>query len=201
MESMIESPMPTRAEVMDIANAVGDGTDAVMLSAETAAGKYPVEAVSAMARVAEGAERSFAANAENPWQSPSYYSQTGRWIALAAATTAFHDDKHLSVAALTENGKSVTLLSRFMPNNNVYALTDNPALAGQLTVLRGVTPVAYQRQNNNDCDESIMQKLQTEGLLTDMNSLLITRLSTFEKTGESDCCHLVPVKQVEAATA
>ncbi|WP_249718373.1 pyruvate kinase [Proteus faecis] len=201
MESMIESPMPTRAEVMDIANAVGDGTDAVMLSAETAAGKYPVEAVSAMARVAEGAERSFAANVENPWQTPSYYSQTGRWIALAAATTAFHDDKHLSVAALTENGKSVTLLSRFMPNNNVYALTDNPALAGQLTVLRGVTPVAYQRQNNNDCDENIMQKLQTEGLLTDMNSLLITRLSTFEKTGESDCCHLVPVKQVEAATA
>ncbi len=75
MESMIENPMPTRAEVMDIANAVGDGTDAVMLSAETAAGKYPEEAVRAMARVAEGAERSFAANAENPWQSPSYYSQ------------------------------------------------------------------------------------------------------------------------------
>ena len=61
MESMIENPMPTRAEVMDIANAVGDGTDAVMLSAETAAGKYPEEAVRAMARVAEGAERSFAA--------------------------------------------------------------------------------------------------------------------------------------------
>lgn len=201
MESMIESPMPTRAEVMDIANAIGDGTDAVMLSAETAAGKYPVEAVSAMARVAEGAERSFAANAENPWQSPSYYSQTGRWIALAAATTAFHDDKHLSVAALTENGKSVTLLSRFMPNNTVYALTDNPVLAGQLTVLRGVTPVAYQRKNHTDCDESIMQKLHADGLLTDMNSLLITRLSTFEKTGDSDCCHLVSVKQAQPATA
>ncbi|HEJ9662040.1 pyruvate kinase [Proteus mirabilis] len=199
MESMIENPMPTRAEVMDIANAVGDGTDAVMLSAETAAGKYPEEAVRAMARVAEGAERSFAANAENPWQSPSYYSQTGRWIALAATTAAFHNDQHLSVAALTENGKSVTLLSRFMPNNNIYALTDNPALAGQLTVLRGVTPVTYQRQNNHDGDESIMQKLQTEGLLTDINSLLITRLSTFEKTGESDCCHLVPVKQVTTA--
>lgn len=199
MESMIENPMPTRAEVMDIANAVGDGTDAVMLSAETAAGKYPEEAVRAMARVAEGAERSFAANAENPWQSPSYYSQTGRWIALAATTAAFHNDKHLSVAALTDNGQSVTLLSRFMPNNNIYALTDNPALAGQLTVLRGVTPVTYQRQNNNDGDENIMQKLQTEGLLTDIHSLLITRLSTFEKTGESDCCHLVPVKQVTTA--
>ena len=82
--------------------------------------------------------------------------------------------KHLSVAALTDNGQSVTLLSRFMPNNNIYALTDNPALAGQLTVLRGVTPVTYQRQNNNDGDENIMQKLQTEGLLTDIHSLLIT---------------------------
>ncbi|MFN6887236.1 pyruvate kinase alpha/beta domain-containing protein, partial [Proteus mirabilis] len=73
---------------------------------------------------------------------------------LAATTAAFHNDKHLSVAALTDNGQSVTLLSRFMPNNNIYALTDNPALAGQLTVLRGVTPVTYQRQNNNDGDEN-----------------------------------------------
>ncbi len=80
-----------------------------------------------MARVAEGAESAlFAANAENPWQSPSYYSQTGRWIALAATTAAFIMIKHLSVAALTDNGQSVTLLSRFMPNNNIYALTDNP---------------------------------------------------------------------------
>lgn len=192
MESMIESPMPTRAEVMDIANAIGDGTDAVMLSAETAAGKYPVEAVSTMSRIAEGAERSFAANAENPWQSPSY-AQTGRWIALAAATTAFHDDKHLSVAALTENGKSITLLSRFMPNNPIYALTDNVMLAGQLTVLRGVIPVAYQRQQEGD--QQIIQQLQQADLLADAKSLLITRLSTYEQTGESDCCHLVPIKQ------
>ena len=62
-----------------------------------------------------------------------------------------------------------------------------------------VAAKAIQRQNNNDGDENIMQKLQTEGLLTDIHSLLITRLSTFEKTGESDCCHLVPVKQVTTA--
>jgi len=93
MESMISSPMPTRAEVLDIANAVIDGTDAVMLSAESAAGLYPVEAVEAMARIAHGAEREIDP-IQPRWQKASHHSdQSSHCMALAAMTAAFSHDQ------------------------------------------------------------------------------------------------------------
>ena len=125
MESMIHSPMPTRAEVSDVANAALDYTDAVMLSAETAAGEYPVQAVAAMARVCLGAEK-------NPIMRRSGHrigQQFTRWdesIALAAMYTANHFPGVKAIIALTESGYTPLVMSRIRSPMPIYAFTSSP---------------------------------------------------------------------------
>lgn len=142
MESMITSPTPTRAEVLDVANAVLDGTDAVMLSAETAAGEFPVAAVESMAEIIVGAEQYRGTTARGV-SSPSASARTDTVIAQAAIEAAARVEDLQAVVALTESGRTPRLMSRATTQLPIFALTRHPRVARQLMLLRGVEPIDF----------------------------------------------------------
>ncbi|MFT6010295.1 MAG: pyruvate kinase [Candidatus Azotimanducaceae bacterium] len=142
MESMIVNSQPTRAEVMDVANAVLDGTDAVMLSGETAVGRYPVETVAAMVRVIEGAESS---SHVTPAASLGYdCTEIDESVALAAMTLAERLDGVRAVACLTASGNTPKLMSRTRSRLPIYALADNALTLARVALLRGVHPRLFE---------------------------------------------------------
>jgi pyruvate kinase len=144
MESMIQNPLPTRAEVSDVANAVMDGTDAVMLSAETAAGRYPVKAVQAMAQVIEGAEKYQLTQPR--WRQRAVEGQLfkGTEEAIAMAVTYIANHMQLrAVVALTESGETPLWMSRMRSDIPVYAFTKHEATRRRVTLYRGVYPVIF----------------------------------------------------------
>ncbi|MGH8320441.1 MAG: pyruvate kinase, partial [Gammaproteobacteria bacterium] len=141
MESMIHSPVPTRAEVLDVANAVLDGTDAVMLSAETAAGKYPVKTVEAMARVCEGAERQRASMGIGR-RADRHFESVDEAIAMAVMYAANHLDVK-AIIALTESGSTALWMSRIRSGIPIYAMTRHEATRRRVTLYRGVYPIAF----------------------------------------------------------
>ena len=142
MESMIDNPMPTRAEVMDVANAVLDGTDAVMLSAETAAGDYPEETVATMARVCLGAESQPEAHISKH-RLDSMFSDTSETVALSAMYAANHLDSVKAIVTLTESGKTAKLMSRISSGHPIYSLSRHASTLGQTALYRGVYPVYF----------------------------------------------------------
>src|ERR671922_497339 len=143
MESMIASPVPTRAEVSDVANAVLDGTDAVMTSAETATGRYPVKAVQAMAEVIEGAEKYQLTHARQRQRIiEGYFKGTEEAIATAVMYTANHM-KVRAIVALTESGATPLWMSRLRSDIPVYAFTRHEATRRRVTLYRGVYPVIF----------------------------------------------------------
>ncbi len=145
MESMIENPIPTRAEVSDVANAVLDGTDAVMLSAETASGKYPVATVAAMARVCLEAEKEDTASTEQRnLRPPVNVEET---IARAGIFTA-NSLNIKAIAALTQSGKTVQLMSRMSTSVPIYALSSLAETRRRVTLFRGVYPIKYRGSRN-----------------------------------------------------
>lgn len=141
MESMIQNPVPTRAEVLDVANAVMDGTDAVMLSAETAAGKFPVKVVEAMARVCVGAEKQRMTR-RSRHRIDSRFERVDEAIAMAAMYTANHLDTR-ALIALTESGSTALWLSRIRSGIPIYAMTRHEATRRRVTLYRGVYAVAF----------------------------------------------------------
>ena len=142
MESMIQSPMPTRAEVSDVANAVMDGTDAVMLSAETAAGRYPVRAVEAMAQVIEGAEKYQLSLGYERHRTEGLFSDSEEAIAMAVMYAANHM-KVRAIVALTESGSTPLWMSRIRSDIPIYAFTRHEATRRRVTLFRGVYPVVF----------------------------------------------------------
>jgi len=147
LESMTTSPRPTRAEVTDVANAVMDGTDAVMLSAETAIGRYPVRAVEAMAAICVEAEKSPARAAP-----PSFVGAAGSFAsAIARATAEAADGLGLGlVVAFTETGATARLVSKYRPAATIIAFTPRPRTLRRMALLWGVTPVALPRRASTD---------------------------------------------------
>ena len=139
MESMITSPVPTRAEVSDVANAVLDGTDAVMLSAETASGKYPVETVEAMARICVEAEKSSEVTLDREFLN-RVFTRVDQSIAMAALFTAYHL-KVKAIAALTESGSTALWMSRLNCGVPIYALTPEVSTRYRLALFRDVYPL------------------------------------------------------------
>ncbi len=139
MESMIHSPVPTRAEVSDVANAVLDGTDAVMLSAETASGKFPVEVVEAMARICLEAEKSAEVTMDRDFLD-RVFTRIDQSIAMAAMWTAYHL-KVKAIASLTQTGSTALWMSRLNSGVPIYALTPETSARNQMTLYREVYPL------------------------------------------------------------
>ena len=180
MESMIEHPMPTRAEVFDVANAVLDGTDAVMLSAETAAGKYPAKAVEAMDRVCREAEKQSKVR-KSHHRLNSVFGRVDESIAMAAMYTANHLGA-AAIAALTESGATPLWMSRISSGIPIYALTSHIATRRKVTLLRGVYPVSFDvtGAESTGCDsqkanEEIIDELLMRGAVRKGDLVVITK--------------------------
>ena len=139
LESMIEHPVPTRAEVSDVANAIYDGSDAVMLSAETSVGKYPAESVDFMARIAVETEASIRNRGyQEPPTSPE---PSNAEIVADAAYRAAREAKVSAVVVFTASGSSARLVSRYRPPVPIYAFTPNVSVARQLAINYGISPI------------------------------------------------------------
>ena len=142
MESMINNPIPTRAEVSDVANAVMDGTDAVMLSAETAIGEYPVAVIAAMSDVCEGAEKHLLARGRTTHRLDDQFQDVDEAIAMAVMYTANHLNVK-AIIALTESGSTALWMSRIRSDIPIYAFTPHDSTSRRVTLYRGVYPVSF----------------------------------------------------------
>jgi pyruvate kinase len=161
LESMIENPRPTRAEVSDVANAIYDGTDAVMLSGESAVGKYPVEAVEMMARIVTETEQHMRENLEPQLRE----RRSGLTIAetICEATAHAADDLDLrGIALFTESGSTARQLSKYHPAAPIFALSPLDVTVNRLNLLWGTTPIRCPKVNSTeslvDCAESLLEK-------------------------------------------
>ncbi|QDF65586.1 pyruvate kinase [Shewanella sp. SNU WT4] len=187
MESMITSPMPTRAEVMDVANAVLDGTDAVMLSAETAAGDFPEETVKAMASVCLGAE-------EHPSIQLSGHrlnirsSSTEETIALSTMYAANHLDGIKAIVALTESGRTAKLMSRINSNLPIFALSRQQDVLNKMALYRGVMPIAFDTQScgADNIATSALNMLKQTGHLQAGDLVLLTHGDAMDVVGSTN---------------
>jgi pyruvate kinase len=161
MESMIVNPVPTRAEVSDVANAVVDGTDAVMLSAETAAGKYPVETIEAMASICLEAELSEDITRETGFTNRRF-GRIDQSIAMAALFTAHHLGCK-AIVALTESGSTALWMSRHKIHVPIFALTSQPLSQRKMALYRNVRPMQMPRLADRDEALRIAEELLVAG--------------------------------------
>lgn len=160
LESMVENPTPTRAEVSDIANAIYDGTSAVMLSAETSAGKHPVEAARVMARIACETELSIQ---KKGFLEP--VEKDERAIPEIIADAAYHCARSAGVTALavgTTSGSSARLLARYRPPVPIYAFTSSETVARQLSIIYGVSPILSPVMKSTDQMLQEMERMLTD---------------------------------------
>jgi pyruvate kinase len=176
MESMIHSPMPTRAEVSDVSNAVMDGTDAVMLSAETAVGKYPVKAVEAMAQVIQGAEKYQLAHSRIRHRVEGQFRGTDEAIAMAVMYTANHL-KVRAIVALTESGSTPLWMSRIRSDIPIYAFTRHEYTRRRVTLYRGVYPVPFDITHTDPqmLYNSIFEQLLARRLVASGDLVILTK--------------------------
>jgi pyruvate kinase len=170
LESMIEHPRPTRAEASDVANAIFDGTDAVMLSGETAAGEYPIESVQIMDRIAIAAEASMDFKKLHQHDLPT----SAHAIAHAACAMAV-DMKARAIAAFTKSGATARLISQFRPPGPIIALTQQTHVYNQLSLYWGVTPVMLMEVSDSESTLSMVENtLLKKGFVWPGDSLIIT---------------------------
>ena len=193
MESMIVNPVPTRAEVSDVANAVLDGTDAVMLSAETAAGKYPVESVAAMARVCDEADRSGSFALDKEFLNRTF-GRIDQAIAMAALFTAAHM-KIKAIASLTQSGSTALWMSRLDSGVPIYALTPEEGSRRRMSLYREVHPVpmTYTGSDRESLLLEVEQKLVDLGIVERGDLVLMTIGTPIGKSGGTNTLKIVRV--------
>ena len=197
MESMILSPIPTRAEVSDVANAVLDGTDAVMLSAETAAGKYPVHTVESMARICLEAEKSAEVTLDSQFLN-RVFTRIDQSIAMAAIWTAHHL-KVKAIAALTQSGSTALWMSRLNCGVPVYALTPEAESQTKMCLFREVYPL-LMAQTHTDRDELLYdaeQLLIKQGVVQKGDLIVLTVGEPIGSTGGTNTLKIVRVGEYQ----
>ncbi len=194
MESMIEAPVPTRAEVSDVANAVLDGTDAVMLSAETAAGRYPVETVEAMARVCDEADRHQITSFDTELLNRRF-TRIDQSIAMSALFVAHHLNIK-AVAALTQSGSTALWMSRIDSGVPIYALTPEEGSRRRMTLYREVHPLLIQYHEAQDREALLLDaenKLVEAGVVQPGDLIVLTIGDPIGKTGGTNTMKIVRV--------
>jgi pyruvate kinase len=194
MESMVASPMPTRAEVMDVANAVLDGTDAVMLSAETAAGQFPVETVRAMAEVCRGAEKHPNVNVSRH-RVDRTFTDINETVAMATMYAANHLQGVKAIVSLTESGSTPLLLSRISSGLPIFALSRHAATLNRTALYRGVYPIQFEFAQG-DITQVAEQALQLLKQQTELNSgelVLLTYGDQYNQAGGTNSCKILQI--------
>jgi len=193
MESMINSPVPTRAEVSDVANAVLDGTDAVMLSAETASGKYPVQTVEAMARICVEAEKSQEVSLDRHFLD-RVFTRIDQSIAMAALFTAYHL-KVKAIAALTQSGATALWMSRINCGVPIYALTTEVRTRYKVSLFRDVYPLmmSYDGDDRDKVLSEAEQMLISSGLVEVGDTIVLTIGEPIGKPGGTNTMKIVKV--------
>lgn len=195
MESMIDSSMPTRAEVFDVANAVLDGTDAVMLSAETAVGSYPVEVVTAMADAALGAERQAVARTSR-YRLDREFSSPQETIAMSAIYAANHYRDVRGIACLTESGNTPLLMSRLSSGLPIFGLSSNAETLQKLCLCRGVIPLFFDASvfDPDQLDGRAIEFLKDGGYLQRGDAILLTKGTIMGQSGSTNIIKILPVQ-------
>ena len=175
MESMISNPIPTRAEVFDVANAVLDGTDAVMLSAETAAGKYPAKAIATMDRICRQAEKHPSAT-KSDHRLDTQFDRIDEAIAMATMYSANHLQVK-AIAALTESGSTPLWMSRISSGIPIYALTPHTETRRKVTLYRGVYPVKFSIESTDhaEVNKEAIDELVRRGAVRDGDLVILTK--------------------------
>ncbi|NOX43191.1 MAG: pyruvate kinase [Gammaproteobacteria bacterium] len=196
MESMIHSQIPTRAEVFDVANAVFDGTDAVMLSAETATGEYPDKAISAMDRICREAEKQNVTT-KSDHRINTRFERTDEAIAMATMYVA----NHLSVkaiAALTESGSTPLWMSRISSSIPIYALTHHVETRRKVTLYRGVYPINFEKPNTDHelVNYEALNVLRERKVVEDGDLVLLTKGDLMGKLGGTNVMKIIRVGDV-----
>ncbi|MBT8060812.1 MAG: pyruvate kinase [Gammaproteobacteria bacterium] len=174
MQSMIENPVPTRAEVLDVANAVLDGTDAVMLSAETAVGKHPVKVIESLNRICLGAERHFEREGDVTHLNVRF-ERIDQAIAMAAMFMATNVSVQ-AIVALTESGSTAQWLSRVQTSVPIFAFSTNSSSRRKMALFRDVFPVK-QSSTSDDADEVVAEALRTllaHGAIKENDRIIVT---------------------------
>lgn len=176
MESMIDSPLPTRAEVFDVANAVLDGTDAVMLSGETAAGRFPVEAVAAMDRVILGAEKHPESRVSSHRLHENFVA-ADESVAMGAMYIANHMQGVTAIISLTETGNTPLLMTRIFSDIPVFAFTPNAKTESRVALYRNVIPISYQVADvpADKINESVVSELLRRGLVAERDWVILSK--------------------------
>jgi pyruvate kinase len=195
LQSMVENPIPTRAEVLDVANSVIDGTDAVMLSAETASGAYPVKAVEAMVRICLGAERQFKHVADFE-KAPRDLQRVDQAIAMAAMFVAEHINLR-GIIALTESGGTARYLSRFRSSVPLFGLSRFSNARRKMSLMRDVYPINFdsEGQSMRVAARKAVKQLFDQGFLLAGDRVLITSGDHMEQHGATNTLRLLAVAE------
>jgi pyruvate kinase len=198
MESMIQNPIPTRAEVSDVSNAVMDGTDAVMLSGETAVGKFPVQAVRAMDEVCTGAEKYPLPSSQTRHRMGDDFGEVDEAIAMAVMYTANHLNVK-AIIALTESGSTTRWMSRIRSDIPIYAFTPYPATSRRVAMYRGVYPVAFEIQgaNRSRLYADIFQTLLSNELVEVDDLVIFTKGDLEGVSGSTNAMKILKVKAAD----
>ncbi len=191
MESMIVNPIPTRAEVFDVANAVLDGTDAIMLSAETASGRYPVKAVEAMARVCLETEKQPRIRTSGH-RVECHFERVDEGIAMSAMYLANHMSV-AGIASLTESGSTPLWMSRISSGIPIFAFSSEEKTLGRVTIYRGVFPVffTHEEQDHAEVNREVLEELKKFGQARQGDRFIITKGDLTGQAGGTNAMKVV----------
>lgn len=196
METMISAPLPTRAEVFDVANAVLDGTDAVMLSAETAAGDFPVETVKAMDRLCLGAERERSAQ-ESGHRIHQDFLQVDETVALSAMYAANHLAGVTAIACMTSSGFTALIASRIHSGLPIIGLAQSEISQRRMALYRGVVSLAFDTTSMKaeELNDRAIELLVSKGIVSQNDHVILTRGNHMNAHGGTNTMKILAVNQ------
>jgi len=199
METMIDNPIPTRAEVFDVANAVIDGTDAVMLSGETAVGKHPHKVVETMSEICEEAEQSRRAT-ESKHRMDITFERVDECIAMSAMYAANHMDVK-AIGALTESGSTARWMSRISSGISIFALTNHEKTCRLMSIYRGVYPVLLKVKLSDPlvANRVVVDHLLEAKVVSNGDHVLVTKGDLMGRDGGTNQMKIIRVGNHETA--